>query len=96
MRLYPFDTFGSRSPSWERSISVIGCTTGSSGRTTLGARSGGLFILAIIAAFLQYPLYGAVCGLGAERGRSREALIVVAAVHVCSVVICIGVLDGHY
>src|SRR4051794_14211544 len=40
----------------------------------LGAGAG-QFRLALVAAFLQYTLYGAVCGLGTKHARLRESLI---------------------
>jgi hypothetical protein len=61
----------------------------------LGAAAG-QFRLALVAAFLQYTLYVAVCGLGAKHGRSREALIAVAAVHVCSAALCMRWPIAYY
>jgi hypothetical protein len=49
-----------------------------------GARQ---FFLALVAALLQYPLYGAVCGLGAKYGRFRKSFVALAAVHACCAIL---------
>jgi hypothetical protein len=59
----------------------------------ISINSFGLIVSAIIAALLQYALYGVVSGLGAKRGQLRATFIAVAAFHVCSVALCMSLVS---